>query len=267
MSRQIEIPEWMMQEESYMPLRDKNAFMKKSSGQILKILAKIKMQTALQGKKEISAGLGLLLMLTTVVLTVSAENLLLPGVLLGGMVVVLAFLDGVAIKSILKEVLAGMLFAVLFTLPAAWFGNFLILERMVLKTAVTVMAVALLNHKVRWNRMSMSLHRLHIPDTLLFVFDMMIKYLVVLGRVCGELMDALRLRSIGKNEQKGQSAAGVLGITYLKSQHMAEETYLAMHCRGFDGTYHYYGRHTFQVSDMILLLLLVLEILLKVMIK
>lgn len=264
MRKQVEIPEWMMQEEVYVPCRDKDSFSKKTSGQILKVLGKIKMQTVRRGKWEISAGIGLLLLFVTVVLTVTARDMRFLAVVFGVMLVMLAFFDGTSIRGILAETFCGVTFAFIFTLPAALVGNVHTMQTITAKTAVTVMAVALLNHRVRWNQICASLSRLHLPDTLLFVFDMTVKYLVVLGRICKNLLDALALRSIGKNQNKRKVTGGILGVTYLKSQHMAEETYLAMHCRGYDGTYHYYTEHKINVLDVLLIFLLVGEIVLYI---
>ena len=99
----------------------------------------------------------------------------------------------------------------------------------------------------------------------MFVFDMTVKYLVVLGRSCKELLDALTLRSVGKNPDKKRAAGGILAVTYLRSQRMAEETYLAMHCRGYDGTYRYYMKHKKNRWDLLPVGLLAAEIVLYIM--
>ncbi len=265
MKKQTKIPEWMMQTEVYVPPRDKDSFQKKTSGQLLKLLAKIKMQTIRRRKKEISAGTGLLLLFVTIELTVSARSLRFPVTVLGILVVLLAAFPAEDIRQILAETFVGVGFAVVFTLPAALFGNVYSMQVISLKTAVTVMAAAMLNHIVRWNEICASLSRWHLPDTFLFVFDMTVKYLVVLGRICKELLESLTLRSVGKNPDKKKAAGGIIGVTYLKSHHMAEETYLAMHCRGYDGTYRYYVKHRKNRWDLLLYSLIAAEILLYVL--
>ena len=211
----------MTQTEDYVPSRDKDSFQKKTSGQLLKLLARIRMQTVRRKEKEISAGISLLLLFVG--------------------------------------------FSLVFTLPAALLGNVYSMQVIATKTAVTVMAVAMLNHAVRWNKICASLSRCHLPDTFLFVFDMTVKYLVVLGRSCKELLDALTLRSVGKNPDKKRAAGGILAVTYLRSQRMAEETYLAMHCRGYDGTYRYYMKHKKNRWDLLPVGLLAAEIVLYIM--
>ena len=181
------------------------------------------------------------------------------------MIVLLAAFSGKDIRQILAETLTGVGFSLVFTLPAALLGNVYSMQVITTKTAVTVMAVAMLNHAVRWNKICASLSRCHLPDTFLFVFDMTVKYLVVLGRSCKELLDALTLRSVGKNPDKKRAAGGILAVTYLRSQRMAEETYLAMLCRGYDGTYCYYMRHKKNRWDLLPVGLLAAEIVLYIM--
>ncbi len=265
MKKQTELPEWMTQTEDYVPSRDKDSFQKKTSGQLLKLLARIRMQTVRRKEKEISAGISLLLLFVTVLLTVCAHGLRFPVTVLGVMIVLLAAFSGKDIRQILAETMTGVGFSLVFTLPAALLGNVYSMQVITTKTAVTVMAVAMLNHAVRWNKICASLSRCHLPDTFLFVFDMTVKYLVVLGRSCKELLDALTLRSVGKNPDKKRAAGGILAVTYLRSQRMAEETYLAMHCRGYDGTYRYYMKHKKNRWDLLPACLLAAEIVLYIM--
>ena len=215
--------------------------------------------------KDSSAGISLLLLFVTVLLTVCAHGLRFPVTVLGLMIVLLAAFSGKDIRQILAETLTGVGFSLVFTLPAALLGNVYSMQVITTKTAVTVMAVAMINHAVRWNKICASLSRCHLPDTFLFVFDMTVKYLVVLGRSCKELLDALTLRSVGKNPDKKRAAGGILAVTYLRSQRMAEETYLAMHCRGYDGTYRYYMKHKKNRWDLLPVGLLAAEIVLYIM--
>lgn len=105
MKKQTELPEWMTQTEDYVPSRDKDSFQKKTSGQLLKLLARIRMQTVRRKEKEISAGISLLLLFVTVFLTVCAHGLRFPVTVLGLMIVLLAAFSGKDIRQILAETL------------------------------------------------------------------------------------------------------------------------------------------------------------------
>jgi cobalt/nickel transport system permease protein len=88
---------------------------------------------------------------------------------------------------------------------------------------------------------------------MIFTLDITIKYIAILGDCCLAVLEALRLRSVGRNHRKGKSASGVLGVTFLKSRQMADDMHQAMVCRGFDGTYHQPYRMRLQAKDYLLL--------------
>ena len=70
-----------------------------------------------------------------------------------------------------------------------------------------------------------------------FTLDITLKYIVILGNICVDMLNAVRLRSVGRNKDKKSALSGVMGVTFLKSREMADEMYQAMVCRGFDGEY------------------------------
>jgi len=76
-----------------------------------------------------------------------------------------------------------------------------------------------------------------LPDIFILVLDITIKYIFILGEYSINMLYALRLRSVGRNDRKHQSIPNLMGALFLKSKEMAELTYSAMECRGFDGRY------------------------------
>jgi cobalt/nickel transport system permease protein len=66
---------------------------------------------------------------------------------------------------------------------------------------------------------------------------MTLKYIVLLGSLIQDILTALRLRSVGKNNKKYQSVGGVMGVTFLRGTEMSREMYEAMRCRGFTDDY------------------------------
>lgn len=103
----------------------------------------------------------------------------------------------------------------------------------------------------RWNRITGALKILHLPDLLLFLLDVTMQYIVLLGREAMELLYSLKCRSVGVNRHKGQSVGDIAGITFLKSREMSGQLYQAMVCRGFDGSYKKENRHTARWQDFV----------------
>ena len=95
----------------------------------------------------------------------------------------------------------------------------------------------LVSQVLPFNKITESLKAFHVPDLFIFTLDITIKYIVMLGDVCINMLNALKLRSVGKNKTKVKALSGVLGVTFLKSREMADEMYGAMACRGFEGEY------------------------------
>jgi cobalt/nickel transport system permease protein len=97
--------------------------------------------------------------------------------------------------------------------------------------------VSIFNHTTQWNHITGALRKLHIPGIFIFTLDMTLKYIVLLGTFTGDILTALRLRSVGKNNKKYQSVGGVMGITFIRGAEMSQEMYEAMRCRGFTDDY------------------------------
>jgi cobalt/nickel transport system permease protein len=85
---------------------------------------------------------------------------------------------------------------------------------------------------------------------MVFILDITIRYVVMLGEFLLESLRALRLRSVGKNSRKYASVSGLAGPVFLKSRRMAVETHGAMACRGFTGEYRVVQKFSFTAGDL-----------------
>ena len=95
----------------------------------------------------------------------------------------------------------------------------------------------LLSHTTKWSEISKSLKLLFIPDIFIWIMDLTIKYIVLLGEHSIDLLYALKLRSIGITPNKYNSITGIIGNLFVESYKMSEEMFHAMECRGFVGEY------------------------------
>ena len=76
-----------------------------------------------------------------------------------------------------------------------------------------------------------------VPSVAILTIDLALRSIVRLGETCLEALSALRLRSVGTNRDKRGSLGGVGGVVLIKAGRAAQDTYDAMRCRGFDGSY------------------------------
>ena len=95
----------------------------------------------------------------------------------------------------------------------------------------------LLSHNTKWSEISKALKLIFIPDIFIWIMDITIKYIVLLGEHSINLLNALKLRSIGITANKYNSLTGIMGNLFIKSYKMSEEMFHAMECRGFVGEY------------------------------
>jgi cobalt/nickel transport system permease protein len=139
-------------------------------------------------------------------------------------------------KIALLAVIAGS-FSFVIMLPAALAGNRYSLTMIPAKAVASVLAVGIHASTSRWTETVHALRRLHVPSTLVFVLDIALKHIFMLGEFSLETLRALKLRSVGRGRGRRGSLAGVTGNLFIRSHQMSEAMYGAMLCRGFAGTY------------------------------
>lgn len=130
-----------------------------------------------------------------------------------------------------------------------------------LKVLVSVASVSILTCTTQWNELIITLKIFRIPDIFILVLDITIKYIIILGEFSLNMVYALKLRSVGKNNNKSTALSGVVGTMFIKSKEMAEEMYGAMESRGFTGTYKVYTKFKFKLFDYTCFILTIIFVL------
>ena len=242
-----EIPEWLLTEETYVLQSDKNTFIDKSIQSILKVISRIKEQTSSRALKyPVSATLKVFsTLLLVVLLSVSRSPLFVMAVIVC-LLVILSLMEVRMIVGILKVSCAAILFSAFVLLPAAIWGDFFNSLLLVSKVFANILAVNILSHSTNWNAIVSVLKSFFVPDMFIFVLDITLKYLVLSGDFALNMLQALNLRSVGRDNSKYTSLSGIVGTTFIKSKEMAEEMQSAMECRGFTGEY--YGGHKLKMG-------------------
>lgn len=233
--KNLMIPDWMKAREAYEPSFDRESSIIKTSKSLMKILSRFR-QSNIQ-ECLISPESTIFITFIYILLIALSSDLTIPSVIFGYGIIRAAFLSGEQIRKIFGTTLTAMVLSLLFLTPAAVMGHLYTVILMIIKVFISVFLLSILSHSYTVNHITKSLRMFHIPAIIIFILDTTIKYIFILGNLCLELLDALKLRSVGWNKDKQKSAAGIMGITYLKSRKMAEETLDAMTCRCFDGNY------------------------------
>lgn len=255
------IPEWLTANESYEPQKDNSSFINKSISSVMKVLSSFKRNSNLSKAKEANTSLRLFAMLVMIVLTSVSKNFSFSIFMIAFVVVRVAFMNGEKIKTWIKTVIPVLLFSALILLPSIFLGNPKTPLMVLSKIFVSVSLVLVVNLTSSFNDITRALKMFHIPDVVIFTFDLAIKYILILGEVCAKMLTALKIRSIGKNNDKKGSASGILGTVFIKAKSYADETNKAMECRGFNGEY-VVSKEKFKLTkyDFITIILFVLVV-------
>lgn len=245
------MPQWLLKEENYSPLSDRDTFINKSILSVFSILSRIKTQGAsAEGKHSVNAVFKVAFTFLLLIMISVSQSTSFVIVVIVYLLVVLCLMEAKTIVKILKVSLVMTLFTFVILLPAALGGNTYSGIMITSKVFATITAVNILSHSTRWSSITSALKRFFVPDIFILVMDITIKYIVMLGDFMLNMLYALKLRSVGRNRSKYSSLSGIAGTMFIESKEMAENMYNAMECRGFTGEYHVCSHFTFTFIDL-----------------
>lgn len=209
-----------------------------------------------QNRKKKGKAAGSLVLLSAflcIVLCSLSTNPWFVSCILTALLLRLALMPPEEIAGVMKATLAGAALAALITLPAVLTGSPRTLGTVTMKTAESVMLLAIVSEQLGWKGMTSAAVSLHLPDLFLLTLNTAVRYLHLLGRFAARISEAVSLRQVGEKNWKTSGTGGIIGTTFLKAQRMADRNAEAMACRCFDGTYRPLARHSFTWHDAALL--------------
>ena len=233
------IPAWLTKEERIAPPRDGGAFALRTIQALGGVMARLRVQRGRAGRLRLPVILKLLLLLGLILTLSLAQHPLLLLAITALVLGCACTLPARELASVLRPALgAGLLALLLFlpamlALPAGRMNNLIVVG----KVFLSVIMVSCFNRRTQWNELTAALRRIHIPGVFIFVLDLTLKYIVLLGGLIVDLLTARSLRAVGRDRHKYRSVGGVLGVTFLRSTELSRETWEAMVCRGFTDDY------------------------------
>ena len=232
------VPEWLSAKDNYIPKEEKNLYIEKSIFSLIKIISIIR-QNKNQDKLVYSINPTLkVVSVIVMILCVSISRSFIYLLLIDIYVLINLFLmEKKSRKRILFKSLMFPLITLIALIPSMFYGNIYNSLLLFQKLILTILIMNLLSHNTKWSEISKSLKLLFIPDIFIWIMDITIKYIVLLGEHSINLLFALKLRSIGTTSNKYNSLTGIMGNLFIKSYKMSEEMFHAMECRGFVGEY------------------------------
>ena len=232
------VPEWLSEKDHYIPKEEKNLYIEKSIFSLIKIVSIIR-QSKNQDKLVYSINPTLkVVSIIAMILCISISRSFMYLLIIDIYVLINLFLmEKKSRKRILFKSFIFPLVTLIALIPSMFYGNIYNSLLIFQKLIITILLMNLLSHNTKWSEISKSLKFLFIPDIFIWIMDITIKYIVLLGEHSINLLFALKLRSIGVTSNKYKSLTGIMGNLFIKSYKMSEEMFHAMECRGFVGEY------------------------------
>lgn len=233
-NEQVILPKWAMQKERFVPDKAKAKFLERSLLKMTTILKSLR-QSPEKRLLPIHAHISLItLFIITIIISASHSMLLLLSSL-AMVMLLLCIVPAFILKRCISVSLLAAAVSFLVLLPSLFMGEQRAIILLPLRTFITGNIWLIFISAYPWNEITGSLKKLHIPDTAIAVFDMTLKFIVLLGETAQQRLWALKLRSVGKGTEKAMPA--IIGNTFIRAKELSEDTYQAMICRGYTGEY------------------------------
>jgi cobalt/nickel transport system permease protein len=231
--------DWLFKKEEPVTISDDEHFLDKSILAILIVLARIRRIGSYSNKKyyKLNGTVKVIITFINILLLSLSRSFLFVSALDFWLLISLVFLERDDRKSILLLSVVIPVITSIMLIPSFASGNTHNSILLVMKIAGTILSVNILSHTTKWDHVTKALKLFFIPDLFIWVMDITVKYIVILGEHSLNFLYALKLRSTGKNNRKYNSLSRIMGNLFLKSKDMGEEMFSAMECRGFTGEY------------------------------
>lgn len=132
-------------------------------------------------------------------------------------------------------------------LTAGWLS----MITLMLKGILCLLAAYLLTVTTEIYALCRSLRLIHVPEMLVTLFLLTVRYIHVLIREAAVMTDAYMLRAPGQRGIRMDAWGSFLGELLLRSIDRAQEIYAGMQLRGYTGDFPAISLQTFSVKDMI----------------
>jgi len=226
---------------------------------IIEILAKLKDSENIKTRQGIfSPVFRLLMSLLIIILTALSGNAIFSISILAILLIIVAVNKAADIVTIVKPVIFPVMLTVIIMLPAVFMGNPKSMLTVSLKVLISLLTISIMNFYSGWQGLSSALDTLRLPEMFIMVMDTTIRYIHILGQICSDMDEAVRLRRIGKKDVRKEGLSGIAGTAYLRSKDMAYSMSEAMTCRCFTGKYKTSKKYGFTGYDLLCIIFMAL---------
>ena len=249
------LPSWMEEEPCPVPGKGQDGFITRSLLAFVRLFERIDLNKRADSEKA-HAGVKLLTAFSMILMMALSPAF---GFTLCIAAVFLLFLSMQrleVLQEVMRSAAGAAMLSFLILVPAYFLSGSMTFITISVKVFLSVAMLTYVSVTSPWNRLTASLNRIHIPSIVVFILDLTLRYIAILGRKAEEMLTALCLRSIGKSEDHRRSFSGIAGTLFLKAAEYGHQTADAMECRLYDGTIHTEQRSCGNAWDIALLAVL-----------
>ena len=225
------LPDWMVREEITVNDSEvKSSFLQSNLSTVISLLSYLK----IEDRKKYSGSpviriCELLILLVLIYNSKSIVFLWTVGIFLLAEV---AFFSGREIRSIVRKLIRLIIFTAVILLPSYLLHPSIHPTFFLIRTVLLLLNLSVFLTKTSWSDFITGLRGLYLPEELVMIFDIAIKYFYILGNHIRNILYAVRIRSVGGGVSKKLTGA-ILGQVYLISKEHMKSLYEAMLLRGY----------------------------------
>lgn len=243
------LPDWMMREEITVNDSEvKSGFLQSNLSTVISLLSYLK----IEDRKKYSGSpviriCELLILLVLIYNSKSIVFLWTVGIFL---LAEIAFFSGREIRSIVRKLIRLIIFTSVILLPSYLLHPSIHPTFFLIRTVLLLLNLSVFLTKTSWSDFITGLRGLYLPEELVMIFDIAIKYFYILGNHIRNILYAVRIRSVGGGVSKKLTGA-ILGQVYLISREHMKSLYEAMLLRGYGTKVKVRGKLQLNKSDIL----------------
>lgn len=253
-----EIPTWLKHNESYKAEKTNSAFLNRTLLEIGKALHRF--HKVSNHKVKCEPIIFLLFIILTIVCMSICRNMLFTYILLALCIGYLCFLKNEDLSYVIHLSFRAFIISCIILLPSLFLTHGNTMLTVSIKVFISVTFIGFFNITYSTNEIISCFKMLHVPDIFIMTLDMTFKYIVILSETCSEILNALKVRLIGKFKKQDRTLMNVASMTYIKANQHYEEMNEAMKCRGFTGSYYNHLKFHLNKIDVMMIVLMIIEI-------
>ena len=224
------LPDWMMKEEITVNSSEvKSGFLQSNLSTVISLLSYLKIEDRKKyGGSPVIRICELLILLVLIYNSKSIVFLWTVGIFL---LAEIAFFSGREIRSIVRKLIRLIIFTSVILLPSYLLHPSIHPTFFLIRTVLLLLNLSVFLTKTSWSDFITGLRGLYLPQELVMIFDIAIKYFYILGNHIKSILYAIRIRSLQGVSKKLTGA--ILGQVYLISREHMKSLYEAMLLRGY----------------------------------